>query len=56
MKLKDGVIEEYKYDSEVLKYKKKNELFLNRFSTILLVQSRLLPPSVLGIKDPKDKL
>lgn len=47
MKLKDGAIE---------KYKKKNELFLNRFSTILLVQSKLLPPSALGIKDPKNKL
>jgi hypothetical protein len=36
--------------------KKTNELFLNRFSTILLVQGKLLPSSVLGIKDPKDRL
>jgi hypothetical protein len=36
--------------------KKTNELFLNRFSTILLVQSKLLPSSVLGIKDPADRL
>ena len=35
---------------------KTKELFLNRFSTILLVQSKLLPSSVLGIKDPKDRL
>lgn len=33
------------------KNSKKNNLFLNRFATILLVQSKLLPPSALGIKD-----
>jgi hypothetical protein len=31
--------------------RKKNELFMNRLATILLVQSKLLPPSALGIKE-----
>lgn len=36
--------------------KKKSNLFANRLATILLVQSKLLPTSALGIKDLKDKI
>lgn len=32
------------------------ELFTNRLATTLLVQCKLLPPSVLGIKDLNDKI
>ena len=43
-------------EKKVLNYRKKNELFLNRFATILLVQSKLLPPTVLGVKDLKSNI
>lgn len=35
---------------------KQEELFQRRLATILLVQSKLLPPSVLGLKDLNDKI
>lgn len=35
---------------------KRNSLFTNRLATILLVQTKLLPPSALGVKDLKDKI
>lgn len=41
---------------KVLNNRKKNELFSNRLATLLLVQSKLLPPSVLGVKDLKNKI
>jgi hypothetical protein len=49
-------LKQHKYVTKVSNHSKKNELFLNRFSIILLVQSKLLPPSALGIKDLKNKL
>jgi len=36
--------------------RKDRELFTGRLATILLVQSKLLPPSVLGVKDLKSKI
>lgn len=35
---------------------KQKKLLADRLATILLVQTKLLPPSVLGIKDLKDKI
>lgn len=37
-------------------FKKKKDLFTTKLATTLLVQSKLLPPSVLGIKDLKSKI
>lgn len=34
----------------------KKNLFSARLATLLLVQSKLLPPSALGIKDLKNKI
>lgn len=36
--------------------RKGRELFTNRLATILLVQTKLLPPSVLGVKDLKNNI
>lgn len=35
---------------------KKKDLFANKLATVLLVQSKLLPSSALGIKDLNDKI
>lgn len=37
-------------------FNKKKAVFTKRLATVLLVQSKLLPPSVLGVKDLKDKI
>lgn len=42
--------------SNTSKNKKKANLFIDRLATILLVQTKLLPPATLGIKDLKDKI
>lgn len=34
---------------------KKKNLFANKLATLLLVQSKLLPPSALGLKNLEDK-
>lgn len=36
--------------------KKQNDLFQKKLATLLLVQTRLLPPSVLGVKDLKSNI
>lgn len=36
--------------------KKRNDLFQKKLATLLLVQAKLLPPTVLGIKDLKNKI
>lgn len=35
---------------------RKAQSFANRLATILLVQTKLLPPSALGVKDLKNKI
>lgn len=50
--------QECKCDEETFnkRLRKQNGVFTNRLATILLVQSKLLPPSALGIKDLKSKI
>lgn len=37
-------------------FKKKKDLFTKKLATVLLVQSKQLPPSVLGIRNLDDKI